>query len=258
MPPKTERNAPSVLRPTKNQLFLIILLIIFTSCAVALAFALAAQHIDNAQKWFLISFLAFFPTLGLGLSTWLIVRHNRKLSLAFSEDEIAWQFMSPEQQRRKLNSEVLALASVLPPNEYQINDLRSAYLIAEDLALRQIEMENRLTLTRHVAIENVFFDGVSAKLDTVLCVEVGFVITSELPQERINALLDKVEQAVKRFKQIRPGMKTKLIYALVTQLSPDGEVRMRNTLANKFSTTPVDADIRLLDFETLQSSFLSE
>ncbi len=258
MSSKNERNSPSVLRPSKNQLFLIVLLIIFASLASAGAFAFSAQYTDASQKWFLILFLAFFPTVGLAISTWLIVRHSRKLAISFIDEDFAWQFMSPEQQRRKLNSEVSALASVLPPNEYQMNDLRSAYLIAEDLAMRQIEMENRMTLTRHVAVENVFFDGVSTKSDAVICVEVAFVITSEISQERINSLLDKVEQAVKRFREIRPGMKTKLIYALVTQLSPDGEIRLRNTLANKFSTTPVDADIRLLDFETLQNSFLSE
>jgi hypothetical protein len=46
---------------------------------------------------------------------------------------------------------------------------------------------------------------------------------------------------------------------LVTQLAPEDEEKLRASLVNRrFSDTPVDIDIRLLDFELLQKVYVSE
>jgi hypothetical protein len=46
---------------------------------------------------------------------------------------------------------------------------------------------------------------------------------------------------------------------LVTQLTPDEEELLRGMLVSRrFSDTPVDIDIRMLDFEMLQKVYLSE
>jgi hypothetical protein len=46
---------------------------------------------------------------------------------------------------------------------------------------------------------------------------------------------------------------------LVTQLTPADEQTLRSVLKTKrFSETPVDIDIRLLDFETLQRIYVTE
>ncbi len=46
---------------------------------------------------------------------------------------------------------------------------------------------------------------------------------------------------------------------LVTQLNPEDEERLRKSLNTKrFSGTPVDVDIRLLDFEALQRIYVTD
>ena len=46
---------------------------------------------------------------------------------------------------------------------------------------------------------------------------------------------------------------------LVTQLSSDEEEKLRDMLSiRRFTDTPVDIDIRMLDFEMLQKVYVSE
>jgi hypothetical protein len=58
---------------------------------------------------------------------------------------------------------------------------------------------------------------------------------------------------------LKSRLRLRLMVVLVTQLTPDEEEVLRGVLTTRrFTDTPVDIDIRLLDFETLQSVYLSE
>jgi hypothetical protein len=253
------KNKITPLSPLQNQLIYLVLMIILVSLAVGLAIAFGASSLDNGQRWLLTIFLLLFPTAGLGLSIWLILRHNRKLAVGTNDEDFSWQLMNPEQQRRKLNIEVNMLAALMPNQDYLLSDLRSAYIVAEDLALRNIEQEQQVPLMRHVLVEGVPFDGVAFKQDKVYCVDVTFCLTPHLSQEKATTFLDKVDYAAKRIQKLRPGSKMHLIVALVTQLSPEGEVRLKNSLVEKFSGASIPAvDIQLLDFENLQNNFTAE
>jgi hypothetical protein len=94
--------------------------------------------------------------------------------------------------------------------------------------------------------------------DIVTCIETTFLVTPHVSQEKINTTLKKIEFTSKKLNELRPGTKLRLLLALVTQLDQEGESKLRSTLISKFSTTPVDVDIRLLDFEGLQKIFVSE
>jgi hypothetical protein len=48
------------------------------------------------------------------------------------------------------------------------------------------------------------------------------------------------------------------LLVLVTQLDEEGEAKLRSKLVSKFSSTPVDVDIRLLDFQTLQKIYAED
>ena len=48
----------------------------------------------------------------------------------------------------------------------QLGDLQSAYIVAEDLALRQIQQEENIPLMRHVSVGGVPFDAVMIKRTT--------------------------------------------------------------------------------------------
>jgi hypothetical protein len=59
--------------------------------------------------------------------------------------------------------------------------------------------------------------------------------------------------------EMNVAMRARLMVVLVTQLNFEDEERLRRSLNTKrFSGTPVDVDIRLLDFEALQRIYVTD
>jgi len=254
----TNRNKVSLLEfinPSRNYLTLITALIILVSIAVSIGFSLSSAHLDSAQKWVFIVFLAIFPIFGLLLSIWLILRHFRKLFVNEKDDEVPWLIMSPEKQQLKLNREVRELSEILGIPESQMSDLRSAYIVAEDLALRNIEQETDVSLKRHLSLERAEFDAVLINQDLIKCIEVSFLVVPDISQDKINSILKKIDSTKRILRKIRPHTKLVLLLALVTQLDQADETQLRSTISDKFANTPVDVEITWFDFETLQKTF---
>lgn len=243
------------INPSRNYLTLIIALIIFVCLAASIGFGLTSATLSAAQRWIFIIFLILFPIFGLLLSIWLILRHFRKLAVGERDDEIPWQIMSAERQQRKLNNEISELAEALGIDENQMNDLRSAYIVAEDLALRKIEQEFDLSLKRHVTLERTDFDAILISDDVIKCIEVTFAVTPEIPQEKINAMMRKAGSFKQIMSKLRPNTKIVLMVVVVTQLDPNAEAELRPKVKDMFMKTPVDVDIRFPDFEGLQKTF---
>lgn len=257
MPTTKKVSLLEFINPSRNYLTLIIALIIFACLAVSLGFGWSSPNISDVQRWIFIIFLITFPILGLLLSIWLILRHFRKLSVNEGDDEIPWQIMSAERQKRKLNAAVDELAFNLEIPESQMSDLRSAYIVAEDLALRNIEQELSIPLKRYITLEKADFDAILINDDLIKCLDITFAVTPDISQEKINATLRKVDSFKKTIDRLRPNTKIVLMLIMVTQLDSTSEAELRNKVKTKFSQTPVDVDIRFYDFETLQRTFAS-
>lgn len=258
MPPVKERALSNFFSPSQNHLILIVGLIALACLIVGLALSFSAASLDTAQRWLLLIFLILFPVIGLSLSLWLILRHHRRLTVGAIDEEMHWQLTNSDEQKNKLNSEVIELAASLGMSKNQIGDLRSAYIVAKDLALRQIELEADTPLLRHIRIGDANFDALLVDHDVVTCVDATFLAIPEVPQERISTVLQKLEHAITKLRSLRPGTKLRLMLAIVTQLEPEDESKMRSLLIERFSLTPVDVDIRLMDFEGLQRVFAAD
>jgi hypothetical protein len=197
--------------------------------------------------------------VGLIVFTFLSSRATRKLAAARDEARIDWESALPEIQRESLNIEVVELSRILEVSSEQISDLQSAYIVAEDLALRQIQQEEQVPLLRHVSIGDVPFDAVLVKQEVVICAEVSFLVAPELRQERIDSMMRKMGRVKKIIQSMNVAMEIRLMVILVTQLTYEDEERLRKSLNTKrFSGTPVDVDIRLLDFEALQRIYVTD
>ena len=60
-------------------------------------------------------------------------------------------------------------------------------------------------------------------------------------------------------KSLTRGLEARLMLVIVTQLTPEDEDALRSVLKTKrFSETPVDIDVRLLDFEALQRIYVTD
>lgn len=252
----------NLLRPaanvSQNYLSLIIAIIVLLCLSIIAGFVFAAQQLDAAQRWTFIGLLILFPVFAAGVAIWLILQNLRRLTIRENNSAINWRIMSPENQRRKLNLEIKELAALLAVTPDQFSDLRSAYIVAEDLALRKIEDEEKITLMRHIAIETAEFDAILINENIIKCIEVTFLVTPNISQEKVNAVLRKLDVTKKLFARIRPGTKTVLMLALVTQFNQKAELELRSTLSRKLSATPVDVDIRLFDFENLQKTYTTD
>lgn len=207
------------------------------------------------------AFAALFAISLLGHVVFAYVssRVARRLAAAQDESRIDWESALPDVQRESLNIEVAELSRILEVSREQISDLQSAYIVAEDLALRQIQQEEQVPLLRHVSIGGVPFDAVLAKQDLLICAEVSFLVAPDLRQERIDSMIRKAGRVRKVIEQMSIAMKPRLMVILVTQLTFEDEERLRKSLTSKrFSGTPVDVDIRLLDFEALQRIYVTD
>ena len=206
-------------------------------------------------------FVAVFVVslIGLGVYSFLSASTTRKLAAAREQSRIDWEYALPEIQRESLNIEVLELSRILEVSSEQISDLQSAYIVAEDLALRQIQQEEQVPLLRHVSIGDVPFDAVLVKQDVIICAEVSFLVAPDLRQERIESMMRKMALVKKVLAKMTVAMKLRLMVVLVTQLTFEDEERLRKSLNTKrFSGTPVDVEIRLLDFEALQRIYVTD
>src|SRR5688500_20121409 len=92
-----------------------------------------------------------------------------RLSSSLNQVTIEWSAAMPDLQRQNLNIEVRELSKILQVESAQISALQSAYIVAEDLALRQIQHEEGVPLMRHVSVGSVPFDAVFLKNGTLVC-----------------------------------------------------------------------------------------
>lgn len=231
-----------------------------TGLAIAVGVVAAAGLIMaiSLRTWPFVVIFAI-SIVGLSAYSFLSTRSARRLVAAKDESRIDWESALPEVQRQSLNVEVIELSRILEANTGQLGDLQSAYIVAEDLALRQIQQEEQVPLLRHVSIGDVPFDAVLVKQDVMICVEVAFLVGPDLRQERVESMIRKMGLVKKVFEQKSIAMRIRLMVILVTQLTFEDEERLRKTLNTKrFSGTPVDVEIRLLDFEALQRIYVTD
>lgn len=244
--------------PSRGLLLAVGGLVVFVLLLVGVAIALATRFVEPQNQFATILLLIILPLAGLALATILILRSAQKFGRNPNDDFC--QLMLPDRQQRKLNAAVRELGTIMGIADAQIGDLRAAYILAEDLALRQIEQEKKQPLKRHIRIGESEFDAVfispGGGVSTV--VDVTFLVTSNISQKRIDAILNKVDAVKRNFARIKSPTKIKLLLVLVTQLDAEDEAKLRQSLASKFASTPVDVDIRLLDFEGLQRIFTED
>jgi hypothetical protein len=243
---------------SQNYLSLIVALVIFLCLSVAAGFVFISQWLDFSERSAVVGFLIVFPLFAVAVAAWLILQNIRRINLRERDRSINWQIMPPENQRRKLNLEITELAEILAIDESQVSDLRSAYIVAEDLALRKLEQESNISLLRHVSLESAEFDAVLISEEVIKFVEVTFLVTPNIRQEKVTAILRKIDVTKNLLAKIRPGTKLILLLALVTQIDQEAEIKLRSTLGEKLLATPVDVDIRLFDFETLQKIYAED
>ncbi len=220
----------------------------------ALALIVAGLIVSMAEGSQLSAALFALAGLAVGAAVVLHVRSGRGGSAA---GWIDWKAASPDVQRLNLNIAVGELSRALGENEGS-TELRSTFIVAEDLALRQLQQEVNVPILRHLTVAGVPFASVHIQGNALVCGEVAFLASSELSQERVVAMMRKISAVKRSIAEMNIGLEVRLMVVLVTQISGDDLEVLRNTLSTKrFSSTPVDIDIRLMDFDSLQTKYFA-
>lgn len=239
-------------RKQSNYPLIAVTLILFVVLIAGVVVSVRADDVAAAGI-FLASALIF------GVVVLIDIANRRRIEAVDDRKFIRWDAAMPEIQRQNVNVEVRELARLLGVGEDGLADLLSAYIVAEDLALRQVQQEENLPLMRHVSIGGTPFDAIMVEHDLITCIEVAFLVIPDVRQEKIESMLKKISLAKKNLVEQRSRLRLRLMLVLVTQLSVEEEERLRGMLVTRrFSDTPVDIDIRLLDFEMLQKVYVSE
>ncbi|MEO7539770.1 MAG: hypothetical protein ABIV21_07065 [Pyrinomonadaceae bacterium] len=227
-------------------------IVLFCVLIVGVVFSARSGDLESAAI-FAAAIALFAIVLLLDMSA------NRRLAAVDDRKFINWDSAVPEIQRQNVNVEVRELARLLKVGNDQLPDLLSAYIVAEDLGLRQIQQEENLPLMRHVSIGKTPFDAILVDQDLITCIEVAFLVVPDIRQEKIESMLKKITLAKRNLAEMRSRLRLRLMVVLVTQISVEEEEQLRGMLVTRrFSDTPVDIDIRLLDFEMLQRVYVSE
>jgi len=235
--------------------YLIIIISLFALVCLFVGIAATSQMFEPLQRWILIGFVIGFAVVGLCLSIWTVLRRSGQNVAGRDSREFGWKTSPTDRQRRKLNDNLREIIVALKLADVRTDDLFSAYIVAEDLAFRQIQQETKESLLRHQSVGGVDFDAILLKPDYITCIETAFLVAPDVPQEKINEILHRISSAKIIFEQLGKKSNLRLLFVLITQLDKADEERLRSSLVKKFSATSVDVDIRLFDFEGLQKIY---
>ena len=252
MDKKTENSLRRFDRQKKNWPLVIATLLLFAVLIAGIVLSIRTENTLGTGVF--LAATALFAILVL-----IDIANRRRIAAVDDRKFIRWDAAMPEVQRQNVNVEVRELARLLGVGEDGLADLLSAYIVAEDLALRQVQQEENLPLMRHVSIGGAPFDAIMVEHDLITCIETSFLVVPDVRQEKIESMLKKIAVAKKNLSEQRSRLRLRLMLVLVTQLTAEEEERLRGMLiTRRFSDTPVDVDIRLLDFEMLQKVYVSE
>jgi hypothetical protein len=232
---------------------------LFIAAAIAFVFLAAALVVGiQARAWAAVGLII---AAAVSIVAFIVLNMSRNRGLEATSDRrlVKWDAALPALQRQNVNLEVKELARLLGVEDDSLGDLLSAYIVAEDLALRQIQQEEKLPLLRHVQLGSTPFDAILIEQDMITCIEVSFLVVPDVRQDKIESMLKKISTAKKNLADMKLRLRLKLMLVLVTQLSAAEEETLRGMLiTRRFTDTPVDIDIRLLDFESLQRTYVTD
>jgi hypothetical protein len=235
-------------RPATNLPLLIIGAFVFLCIAGAIILAAVAD------AWSQMILLAFALA---GAAAYVYFSSVQKP--AGLQHRLEWKPALTDVQKQTLALEVEGIAASLELDPWQTTELFSAYVVAEDLALRRIQQERTAPMIRHLQVGGAPFDALIIEHAELICVEVSFVVKPDLRQEKVDSMLRKMGTVKRYLAAERLGVGLRLMIVVVTQLTPDEVTKLKSRLTGKrFPDSPVDIDIHFFDFEELQRMFVTE
>ena len=260
---------------SKNPLGIIALFIVLVYGIAALVLGLSSNNLQSDERLPIIYFLVIFPAIVLIVFYRLVVHHHVKLYAPsdFPDKEGFYRVLSAAEQKQKLEEEVKnveesekeeieqlakstetkALSVEMEGSEtFKKSPPRYAYALAEELALREVENELRVSFVRQVSIGNNYkVDGIYLDNDKPVVIEIK--LARILQHARIIIIRE-----LERFAAIVQSMNLELsfIFVLVVDdFSNEQRVFAEKELLTKIKNYKLSINIRIFDFDELKEKY---
>lgn len=205
---------------SRNPLGIIALFIVLVYGIAALVLGVSSNDLQPNERFPLICFLVIFPVIVLAVFYRLVSNHHVKLYAPndFPDKDGFFRVLSPLEQKKKLEEEIKLVeadietekASLSPTPEVKSIDAetngkeliknistRHAYVLAEELAFREIENLNGVSINRQVSVGRDF------RVDGIYFLSDGTTVAVEIKYVRKIKYIDKIfKNEVNRFSQI--------------------------------------------------------
>jgi hypothetical protein len=219
---------------------------------------LAVSFYSIASGLYLLAALTLLSLVGLWVFFYLSARERSRILGRTAAGWIEWKSASHELQRQNLNVAAKELARILEKDHDSGTEIHTALIVAEDLALRHIQQEEGVPVLRHTSVAGIPFDAMFVKDDTLVCADVTFLVSPQLKQERVAAMLNKIAAVKRSVDAMNIGLTVRLMLVVTTQMADDEVNELKKSLdTRRFESTVTDIDIRFLDFDELQRTYVS-
>lgn len=260
---------------SRNPLGIIALFIVLVYGIAALVLGISSSNLQPDERLPLIYFLVFFPVIVLIVFYRLVSHHHVKLyaPLDFPDKEGFFRVLSPLEQKQKLEEEIRNIEEEAKVEEAQqpesVKDkilsvemegagilrtisTRHAYVLAEELAYREIESEFGVSVHRQVAIGHDYgVDGIFLKKGKPVAIEIKYTRRPQHARMIIRRELD-------RFSNIAQSMKPEpsFLFILVTEgFSDKQRILEKERLMKMIEDSKLSIQIRIFDFDELKEKY---
>jgi len=259
----------------RNPLGIIALFIVLLYAIAGLVLGVSATKLEASERVPLVWFIVIFPFVVLGVFTWLVSKHHKKLYAPsdFKSDDAFLQALSPEGQRQRLEKEVAELsgpttkaiedkhksAEKFDHKDRPVNRIRADVVLAEDLSLRQLEAEFGAAIRRQVAIKNhgqlVELDGLLYEDGKLIAIEVKFISEATLRKNLQNTLAG-ISLLATKIAATGPPSNIRLLVAIVSRdLEEESYDMIRKHFHTVVKGAAIPIELRFFDFGELQKRF---
>lgn len=250
----------------RNPLGIIALFIVLVYGIAALVLGISSNNLHSNERLPLIYFLVLFPVIVLIAFYRLVTHHHVKLYAPhdFPNENGFFRALSPLEQRQKLDEEmrniegeVKAEDKILPIEMEDTGIIkaistRHAYVLAEELAFRELESEFGVSIHRQVAVGRDYgIDGVFLSKGRPVAIEIKYI-----RRQRHTRMIAR--QQLDRFSQIAQSIKPEpefLLVLVTEELSNQQRITEKERLTKIIEDSKLSIHIRIFDFDELRKKY---
>lgn len=252
-------------RLSRNPLGIIALFIVLIYGIAGFVFGMASASLQPNERLPIVWFLVLFPCAVLIAFYLLVTRHHTKLYAPqdFPEADGFFRAMTPDEQKNRLEQEIRESESIVGGEGkttaaekdgdriFKAVAVRHDWVIAEELAFREIESEFGATVKRSVAAgPDQGLDGIFIHKGRLTAIEIKYVRGHQWRQS-VEYALKHIQSAVEKIKPVQD-----FVLVLVTErIPPERRESELSRVRERLASTSLQIQLRIYDFAELKTKY---